>query len=445
SKKFTWWKALTLHLPNLPIIFATLTPGVLIAGLRIQPWGPESILGIGYPLFGLYFALYTGWAFLILLFKHKRADGILRRQLTYILIGLVISITFGVIFNLIFILGGNYRFIWVGPYASFIMLSFIGFAILKHHLFNIKVIATEILTASILIILFGQIFVAKTTNERLLRTFLFGLTAIFGYLLIRSVLAEVRQREELQKLTLALETANEDLQRLDKARREFVSIASHQLRTPLSAIKGFVSMILEGSFGKVAAKTRDALGKVYQSNERLVKLVNDLLDLSRIEAGRMQYEFQVVKFDEMVDSVVDELKIKANEKKLRLTYTGPSEPLPPLSADPTKLRQVVMNLIDNAIKYTPEGSVTVTLKKRSGDEARLEVADTGVGLEPEEKEHLFHMFHRGPGGHMFHTEGTGLGLYIAKKIIEDHKGRIEVSSPGKGKGSRFSLILPIQQ
>jgi len=243
-------------------------------------------------------------------------------------------------------------------------------------------------------------------------------------------------KDEVEKATRDLRQANEKLKRLDAAKSEFISIASHQLRTPLTVIKGYISMILEGSFGRISATQKQALDKVYESSERLIQLIENLLNISRIESGRLQYTFEPTDLAALVKDVVDDLKSVAKKKGLRFTYNAPQKQLPKLQMDEEKMRQVVMNMIDNSIKYTKKGSVTVSLKQEYG-RIKFCVQDTGIGISQEQKENLFKKFSRGSGPSLIHTEGTGLGLYVAKQIVEAHKGRIWAESRGENQGSCF--------
>jgi len=257
----------------------------------------------------------------------------------------------------------------------------------------------------------------------------------------------LKLKDEVAKATRNLLAANKKLIKLDEAKSEFISIASHQLRTPLTIIKGYISMILEGNFGELTPGEKDSLEKVYASNERLIQLVENLLNISRIESGRLQYEFKPIQLDDLVDSVVEELEPKAKGKGLRFSYKRPKKKMPAVIIDEEKVRQVVMNLVDNAIKYTKKGSVTVSLKpsksrdKKIGNCLEFCVTDSGMGISEEDLPNLFKKFSRGTGSSLIHTEGTGLGLYVAKQMIEAHQGRIWAESVGENKGSKFCFKL----
>jgi len=246
-------------------------------------------------------------------------------------------------------------------------------------------------------------------------------------------------QKEVERQTKELKQANEDLKKLDKAKSDFISIASHQLRTPLTAIKGFTSMILEGSYGRTTKVVHDKLEKIYESAERLIRLVNDLLNLSHMEGGKMEFDFQKINLTQMVKSVCEELDIQAQKKKLKLTVNLPEGDLF-VKADEQKLRQVVMNLIDNAIKYTEKGKAEVFVKEIDG-KIQFSVKDTGLGMKPEEIAGLFQKFVRGSEASHYHTEGAGIGLYVARQLIEAHQGRVWAESEGEGKGSTFLVEM----
>ena len=249
-------------------------------------------------------------------------------------------------------------------------------------------------------------------------------------------------QKEVNRQTQSLRDANIRLEQLDKAKSEFISLASHQLRTPLSIIKGYISMILEGTWGETNQKQKEHLEKVYLSNERLIKLVEDLLTVSRIESGRLEFDLQPLALDNLTENIVKEFSQLVAKKGLYLKYIKPKKPLPKVKADPLKIRQVIQNLIDNALYYTKKGGATVSLKIEK-NKVVFSIQDTGIGISSEEQVTLFEKFSRGKGVTRMHTEGTGLGLYLAAKLIQAHQGKIWVESKGKGKGSTFCFELPM--
>jgi signal transduction histidine kinase len=249
---------------------------------------------------------------------------------------------------------------------------------------------------------------------------------------------------KLEKTNTELRDANFYLQKLDKAKSEFLSIASHQLRTPLTGIKGHLSMILEGDFGKVAPELSKIIQEVYESSNRLTRLVNVFLNVSRIESGRFQVDKIKFSLTDLVEQVVKELNSGAIRKNLILTLKKTKVKMPDVFADKDKIKDVLLNLVDNSIKYTPAGKIDVTVEKLEDNKLKVMISDTGVGIDPEEATKLFAKFSRGDGIAQVDTTGSGLGLYIAKKIVEAHGGKIWAESDGKGKGSRFIFELPIE-
>lgn len=239
-----------------------------------------------------------------------------------------------------------------------------------------------------------------------------------------------------------LKEANDKLKELDKQKTEFVSIASHQLRSPLTAIKGYSSLILEGSFGPISDKVKEAVDVVFQSSQKLVLVIEDFLDITRIELGKMKYEMNKVDLQEIVGQVVNELRHSVESHDLELQYETAGAKYWILG-DKGKISQVVGNMIDNAMKYTKAGTISVSV---SGDKdsVRLKVKDTGVGISPDTITKLFQKFARAKGASKVNITGTGLGLFVAKQIVDAHKGKIWAESEGIGKGSTFIVEFPAQ-
>ncbi|TSC64468.1 MAG: multi-sensor hybrid histidine kinase [Parcubacteria group bacterium Gr01-1014_106] len=249
--------------------------------------------------------------------------------------------------------------------------------------------------------------------------------------------------QDLEDTTKKLTVANEQLAQLDKAKSEFLSIASHQLYTPLTALKGYLSMVQEGDYGPVASKQLPVMNILRESSDRLIDLIRNLLDVSRIESGRLELSLESIDLAGMARDLVKELTPNAQRRKLTLTFEESADALPHVVADTQRLRQVLLNTVDNAIKYTDTGRIQVRVVQ-DGATLVFSVQDTGKGIAPEEMNRLFTKFTRVGGSDRYHTEGSGLGLYVARQIVREHRGDIWVESPGIGKGSTFFVRLPVE-
>jgi len=241
-----------------------------------------------------------------------------------------------------------------------------------------------------------------------------------------------------------LEEANRHLQKLDKAKSEFLSIASHQLRTPLSAIRGYLSLLEDGDYGALSEKQNVVLRKTEDNVKRLVALVNDLLSLARIEAGTgpKGLSLDTVDLCVLIDMVIEELAVNAKNRNITLRWDRPKVAVT-LEGDKEKIEQVVMNLIDNAIDYTLEGSVEVKVSEIE-KAIIFSVTDTGIGIDPEIIDNLFTKFYRATDAIKVRPDGTGIGLYVCKTIVESHQGRVWAESQ-RGKGTTFFVELPKKQ
>lgn len=245
-------------------------------------------------------------------------------------------------------------------------------------------------------------------------------------------------KEEVRKATSELKAANDQLKQLDKLKDEFVSLASHELRTPMTSIKGSLAMILEGYAGNFSLKARKLLTAAFNENDRLIRLVNNLLNSSRIEAGRFTFKVTEVDVHQLIVEVVANLQMAAMEKNVYLKFVGSDQQLMVL-ADSDKIREVIINFIGNAVKFTTQGGVTLTAETND-KMVVVHVSDTGPGIPESGLKLLFKKFSQ-VHDKTTHPGGTGLGLYISKQIVEGLGGKIWVASK-VGQGSTFSFSLP---
>lgn len=379
-------------------------------------------------------------------FYVKKID---RKQIALITFGLVLFLISFASGNIIGSFTENWTLAQVGLFSMPIFVVFLGYMIVKFKSFNAKLIGAQVLVFALGILVMAMGFIRKIENVQIVVLFTIIFVFILGKWLVAGVQREVKQREKLEELSKKLESsnkqlalANDKLKDLDRLKTEFLSLASHQLRSPLTAIKGYASMVLEGDYGKITKKVNDAVSRIFQSSNNLQIIVEDLLNVSKIEQGGMKFEMTDFDFAEIVKSVTSDLSINANTKNIKLSYiTDPNKKFI-VYGDQIKLRQVVLNFVDNSIKYTREGHIETQIIEKDG-KMIFSVKDTGMGLTPEIISTLFQKFNRGDGARM-NTSGSGLGLYLAKEIVKAHGGRVWVESEGLEKGSTFFVELRIK-
>lgn len=232
---------------------------------------------------------------------------------------------------------------------------------------------------------------------------------------------------------------------IDKLKSEFISISAHQLRTPLSAVKWSLQMILNEEMGKIGGEIKKYLTKTYKSNERMINLVNDLLNVSRIEEGRFLYNIEMVSIEDLIEEIISSVSVNIKNKKIKIIYNKKNN-LPKTKADFKKLKLSIQNLVDNAIKYSPSNSkINIETKKindKNKELIEINIKDSGIGINEKDKERIFSKFYRGENAVRLQTEGSGLGLFIVKNIIKAHGGKIWFESKN-GEGSTFYIQIPI--
>lgn len=256
------------------------------------------------------------------------------------------------------------------------------------------------------------------------------------------VARNVRLFEQIQETNKRLAQANEELKQLDQAKSEFVSIASHQLRTPMTGIMGYLSMLTSGDFGALKPEHGKILSDLLSESQRMIRLINQFLNVSKIEAGKFTYVRKPVQVADLVQAEVKEVTKSATDKGLKLEMHLPKTPLPIINADGDKLQDVILNLLDNAIKYTDKGTITISVAP-DGPNIHVAIKDSGIGIKAGDAHELFSKFVRGTGIAQIHPDGSGLGLFIAKSIIDAHGGKIWAESDGEEKGSTFQFYVPI--
>lgn len=330
-----------------------------------------------------------------------------------------------------------------GLFGMPVFASIIAYCIVKYRAFQVQVAGAQILVV-ILWVSVGAMLFVDFELTRLVAGATLIITTVAGFMLIRSVRNEIAQRRQLETLTTQLERANTRLTALDKQKSEFVSIASHQLRSPLTSIRGYASLLLEESYGKLPPQAIEPIERIEQSSKLMAIAIEDYLNVSRIESGNMKYTLTDFNLRDEVDHICDDLRPEALKHGLILLFRSDLNSRGIINADIGKTVQVVQNLIHNAIKYTEKGSIKVLVrdditKKR----IYVDVIDTGIGMNEETLTTIFQKFERAKNANSVDIHGTGLGLYVSLRIAQAMGGTIDAHSDGDGKGSRFTLELPL--
>jgi signal transduction histidine kinase len=342
------------------------------------------------------------------------------------LVGLLISIISIFLANII--LPVFLTFVKLAIYGSFFILILVGslaFSIIRYRILNIRIIAAG-LYIFLLILVVSILFENVNSFERII--FYLGVSIIITFLgifLTRTVMIEVEQREKLEQL--------------NRIKSEFLSFASHQVRAPMAVVKGYAELI-ETQIENVPPQAKDFAHKIRESVNKLLELVEEFMDYRKIEEGKMELHFEEVDLVSLIKEFVNNFNLIAKEKNLELTFETSMEQCL-VKVDKMKFSQVIQNLIDNAIKYTNQGWVKVNLQKEDNS-VLITVADSGIGMSKELQQKLFGEFVRDPSIKR-EIRGTGLGLYIAKYIVEAHQGKIWAESEGENKGSKFYVKLPL--
>jgi len=461
---FLWFSLVFPIRKNIPHKFVAIAAIPLIV-ITILLFGSNVILtgtnGLEYvinPLGYFGYAIFIGGYFTVAFVVMTEQlsvtkDYSQRQQIKYIFGGSLVPALLGTTFDLIFPVFGIFQYTWVGPLLTMFLVVSIAIAITRHGLFNIKLIGIELLVFVTWVFVFVRVLYGISFEQRIVDFGLLVFLVVAGIMLIRSVIHEVNQRVELEKLAQELKIANSELKALDQMKDELVSIASHELRTPATAIKSYLWMALNKQKDNLNEDLVRYISRAYDSSDRLIDLVNDMLSTSRLEGGRVELDLGEHDIVLLTKEYVEELQVKARERGLALSLTVPIEPLPLAVIDEAKYAEIVINLIGNAIKYSDEGSIHVHFELSNNKSPTevvnthtyiwVHITDSGRGIANEDMPRLFKKFGKLEQGSFVRSAeagGTGLGLYITKELVELHGGKIWVQSE-VGKGSTFSFSL----
>ena len=429
-------------------------------------YAPDA--GSLYLYFTVYFFVFIGYALSVLLLKILETRGEEALRLKYILWSSIAGFLGG---GSVFFLTFNVN---IPPYplvAFSLYPLIIDYAILKHNLFSIKVIFVELAVFLLNLFLFLNVLTFNSRDSLILNVSVFLASLIFSILFLRTIYKDIRVRERIEELAKQMMVANDRLRYMEKQKTEFVSIASHQLRTPLTVIKGYVSMIREGTFGPLSESARGAMDKLHKSSEKMVELVEDLLTVSRLEQKRAVLRFEVVDVVRMMRNLIAGAEDEADQTGLKMSLVAPGDMKFLSMIDEKKFIQAIKHILDNAIRYTsPPGYVRIVISKSTlPGMIRISISDTGIGMTEEKLRSLSEQLDFKTSAvvaklkaimpKVKHERGeilgqeidknaltgdktVGVGLYIAKEIISAHRGNIWAKSDGINKGTTVIVEVP---
>lgn len=351
--------------------------------------------------------------------KIEQAKGDQRRQIMLMFTGMSLTAGLLLLFSFILPIGfQNFDFVPFGALFIFPVIVFTAYAIYIVELFHVKNLFAGIFTFFLCVFSLVELIVSNNIEQLLLRILVFILTLILSIQLVKN--------------TFEIELANEQ-------KSELMTFATHEIRTPITIMRGYAAILLDGDKGQISPQVVDLLQKIMISGNEVISLLSQYLNKSKIELGQLQYVFLKVDVVQLVNEVLTTFQVNAEQKGLYLTEVLPTREKLFVTADQGKLKEVIINLIDNSIKYTPKGSVTVSVERHE-DKILIKIVDTGVGIGEDTMQVLFKEFSRADIQKV-NILGTGLGLYLAKIFINAHNGRIWAESEGKGKGAQFYVEL----
>ncbi len=447
SKPIYGRQYLFFTLPAVTVVsILTLTPLVFnhLRTLPIPGTIPAIETGPLISLFGVTVVLLVLGAIGKFVHRLRHSEGDIQNQSGLITVGT--GITFALLIVCNFVLPVGFKMVTLIPFGAVFILPFIvctAYAIVRYKLFNAQVVVTEIFAFLMVIATLLQIPFSSSRSELLLRVGIFVLVLVFDILLVKRTTNEVRQRELIEKQEKELEGMNTRLRDLDQQKNEFLSFASHQLRTPLTAIKWSAGAMLDGMFGEMRPELAEPVRTIFEESSLMAVFINDYLNVSRIEQGRMEYRYVPTNLVEVLKTTASQMGPAVHEKGLTLVVT-PSVDTCMVWGDASKLTQVISNLIDNSVKYTEKGTITISLVPHAVEGiVRIEIKDTGIGMDRKTLSKVFDKFARGENAREVNSAGSGLGLFIVKTFVDAHKGKIWIESEGLGKGSMFVIEFPL--
>lgn len=372
----------------------------------------------------------------------KKLDSSSKAKIRIIAPGFILFLGIFFVSNISGELTKIYQINLIGPIGMIAFLAMLSYLIVKFRSFSAKLFTSQVLVITLWLILAALLFIANITYIRVVVILTLILVGIIGFNLIKSVKREIEQREKIEKLAKDLEKANEQLRELDRQKDELLGIIAHQLATPVSSVRWSLEMMMDGDLGKLTKDQSESVKSLQGITENLSDLVSMILDVSRIQLGRMKVDQQELDLASFFKEILEVIQPKAKEKQVQFHSSLPKK-FPKAMLDKRYTHMTIENLLSNAVKYTPKGgdvNFDVSIK---GNTMSCTVKDTGIGIPKQEQDKIFGKMFR--ASNVRNTvDGNGFGLYVAKGAIEAQGGKIWFKST-EGKGTTFFVELPLKQ
>lgn len=444
--KVAAWLKWLLILSFAGSIFAVLGTDLIAENQFIRGINRETSFGNAFPWFTAYVIMLVVAGLVILYRKSQTSKGEELKHLRLFIYAWIVG-TLGilVIFMVTPFMAGSQEWLRYGPYTALCCMLIYGYAVARQQMLKIRVLGTELFVASLILLFAINLALSVSEVDRTVSGISLALALVFGFLLIRNAEAETEKQTQVADLMVQLEQSNQQLREMSEAKSEFISIASHQLRTPVSVIKGYLALILEGHYGEIGTRLREKLQQLVDANERLVLLISNLLNVARIERGSVDFDCRETDITDLLRKAVKTMEVKVRGKDIKLIFQEPDKPLDRVYIDAGKVSEVVANLIDNSIKYTPVGSIEVSVADdKAKDMVIVRIKDTGIGMTKEDAPHIFEKFFRPsmPNPTFQAGNSMGIGLFICAKFLRSMGGNIYVEDTAPGRGTTMVVALP---
>ncbi|MDB5238672.1 MAG: hypothetical protein JWO00_7 [Candidatus Parcubacteria bacterium] len=392
----------------------------------------------------------------------KATTHLEKKNLIYMITSLSVGLAPATIFGIILPQFGYFTYNWIAPASGIFWVPIMSYSIIRYHQMNVRLVVTEVLVVTMAVIFFINIFISESLGV-LSRVGIFVAFLIPAYFLIRGLLREAKQREELNDLNLHLnqkvaeqteeirrsleaeKKARVELEKLNDAKDQFIMITQHHLRTPLTSVLWGLESSLKGEYGPVGTELKGILSDMHESGERLMKIVDDFLNITALKVGRNILNVAPKSLKPAMDSILEELKGEIHTKNIAVKFPADDAAWPLVAVDYDKMRESLFIMVDNAVKYNrPGGSVDISTRM-DGAMFELRIQNTGIGIVADDAAKIgTNLFYRSEDARKNDPIGMGIGLSVAKAIIKAHNGTFSIESGGKDQGALVAVRLPLK-